>query len=75
MPMPNTSVATNLNETTNIKVNLFPKFTLNLILPVNDLSKTINLALRKVTRLSLSIDTGLSQNPPAQGRADAIDIL
>jgi hypothetical protein len=73
--MPGTTVATNLNETLDIQVNLFPKFTLNLILPVNNLPETINLVFSKAIRLGLSIDTGLSQNPPAQGRANAIDIL
>jgi hypothetical protein len=65
MPMPGTTVATNLNEPLDIQVNLFSKFTLNLILPVNNLPETINLVFGKAIRLGLGIDTGLSQNPPA----------
>jgi hypothetical protein len=60
MAVPDTTVATNLNETLDIKVNLFSKFTLNLMLPVNNLSETINLVFSKAIRLGLSIDTGLS---------------
>jgi len=73
--MPGTTVATNLNETLDIQVNLFSKFTLNLILPVNNLPETINLVFSKAIRLGLSIDTDLSQNLPTQGRSNAIDIL
>jgi hypothetical protein len=60
MAVPDTTVATNLNETLDIKVNLFSKFTLNLMLPVNNLSETINLVFSKAIRLGLSIDTSLS---------------
>jgi len=58
--MPDTSIATNLDEPFDIKVNLFSKLTLNLILMVNNLSETINLVFSKVIRLSIGIDTSLS---------------
>jgi len=60
MAVPDTTIATNLNETFDIKVNLFPQFPLNLVLPVNSFSDTINLILGKVIHLGLSIDTDLS---------------
>jgi len=60
MAVPDTTVATNLNETLDIKVNLFPQFPLNLVLPVNSFSDTINLMLVKLIHLCLSIDTDLS---------------
>jgi len=60
MAMPDTTVATNLNETLDIKVNRFPQFTLNLLLLVDNLSETINLVLSKIIHLGISIDTSLS---------------
>jgi len=60
MTMPDTPIATNLNETLDVKVNLFPKLTLNLILTVNKLSKTINLLFSKLAYLSIRADTSLS---------------
>jgi len=60
MAMPDTTVATNLNETLDIKVNRFPQFTLNLLLSVDNLSETINLVLGKIIHLGLGIDTSLS---------------
>jgi len=60
MAVPDTTVATNLNETLDIKVNRFSKFTLNFTLPVNNLPKAINLVFTKAISLGLSIDTGLS---------------
>jgi hypothetical protein len=63
--MPDTSIATNLDQALDIKVNLLPEFTLNPILPVNSLSEAVYLILGKVTHLGLWIDTGLVQNPPA----------
>jgi len=58
--MPDTSIATNLDEPLDIKVNLFSKLTLNLIRMVNNLSETLNLVFSKVIRLSIRIDTSLS---------------
>jgi len=58
--MPDTSIATNLDEPLDIKVNLFSKLTLNLILMVNNLSETLNLVFSKVTRLSVRIDASLT---------------
>jgi len=60
MTVPDTPIATNFAEALDIKVNLFSKLTLNLILMVNKLSETINLAFSKVIRLSIEIDTSLS---------------
>jgi hypothetical protein len=75
MAMSETSIAANLNQALNVKVNLFPKLTLNPVLPVNELPETINLILGKVTHLSSWTDTGLVQNPPAQSWANAVEIL
>jgi hypothetical protein len=58
--MPNTPVATNVNETLDVKVNLFSKLTLNLMLVVNKLPETINLFFSKAIRLSIRINTSLS---------------
>jgi hypothetical protein len=58
--VPDTPVAANLNETFNVKVNLFSKLTLNPIPVVNQLSETINLIFGKVVYLSIRADTGLS---------------
>jgi len=60
MTMPDTPIATYLNKTLDIKVNLFSKLTLNLMLPVNNLSETINLFIGKVIHLGIRTDTGLS---------------
>jgi len=57
--MPDTPVATNLNKTFDVKVNLFPKLTLNPILPVNKLSDTINLIFSKATHLGIRADASL----------------
>jgi len=73
--MPDTPIATNIDEALDIKVNLFSKLPLNLILPVNKLPETISLLFSKVTRLNIRIDTRLSKNPLAQGRANAINML
>jgi len=55
-----TPITTNLNKTLNIKVNLFFKLTLNLILMVNNLSETINLLFTKAIYLNIGIDVNLS---------------
>jgi len=60
MTVPDTPIATNLNETLDVKVNLFPELTLNLILMVNKLSKTINLLFSKLAYPSIRADTSLS---------------
>jgi hypothetical protein len=59
MAVPDTPVTANLDETFNVKVNLFSKLTLNLIPSVNQLSETINLIFSKVVHLSIRADTGL----------------
>jgi len=38
MTVPDTPIATNLNEALDVEVNLLSKVTLNIILPVNNLS-------------------------------------
>jgi hypothetical protein len=58
--MPNTPVATNVDETPDVKANLFSKLTLNPMLVVNKLPETINLFFSKVIRLSIRINTSLS---------------
>jgi len=58
--MPNTPVATNVDETPDVKVNPFSKLTLNLMLVVNKLPETINLFFSKAIRLSIRINTSLS---------------
>jgi len=75
MTMPDTPIATNLNKALDVEVNLFSKLTLNIIPPVNNLSETINLAFSQVTHLSIWINASLCQNPLAQARTNAIDIL
>jgi hypothetical protein len=60
MTMSATPVATNLNETLDIKVDILSKVTLDSILPVNNLPETINLIFGKAIRLGLSGNTGLS---------------
>jgi len=60
MTMPDTPIAANLAEALDIKGDLFSKLTLNLILPVNKLSETINLFVSKAVRLGIRINTGLS---------------
>jgi len=60
MPMPGTPIATNFDEALDIKVNLFSKLALNLILPVNKLSETISLFFSKAACLNIRTDTGLS---------------
>jgi hypothetical protein len=73
--MPTTPVATNFSETLDVKVNLSSKLTLNFILSVNKLPETVGFFFSKVTHLGIRTDTGLSQNFPAQGRANAMNIL
>jgi hypothetical protein len=75
MAMPDTPIATNLNETLDIEVNLFSQVTLNYILTVNNLPEAINLVFSEAIRLGISTNTRLSQNPLAQGGTNAIDIL
>jgi len=73
--MPMTSIAANLNETPDIEAVLLPKLTLNLELPVNNLSDTAHLCLGKVVCRGLWIDTGPLQKPPAQTDPNAMNIL
>jgi len=73
--MSDTTVAPNFNETLDVKVALFSKPTLNLILPVNKLSETVNFLFSKVAHLGVRTDISLGQNLLAQGRTNAINIL
>jgi hypothetical protein len=73
--MPVTSIAANLNETPDIEAVLLPKLTLNLELPVNNLSDTAHLCLGKIVRRGLRIDTGPLQKPPAQIDPNPMNIL
>jgi hypothetical protein len=75
MAMPHTAVAANFNKPSDILVNLSPKFPLNPILPVNNLTKAINLTVGKVICLDLGTNSGLVYNFMTQSYADAIDIL
>jgi hypothetical protein len=60
MTMPNTPIATNLHETLDVKVNLFPEITFNGILMVNKLPKTINLLFGKLIYSGSWVNTNLS---------------
>jgi len=60
MTVPDTPIAANFAEALDIKVNLFSKLTLNLILMVNKLSETVDLFISKAIRLNIRIDTALS---------------
>jgi len=60
MTMPDTPIATDINEALDIKGNLFSKLSLNLMLPVDKLAEAINLLFSEVTGFNLSIDTSLS---------------
>jgi hypothetical protein len=75
MPMPDTPIATNLNKALDIEVNLLPQFPFNIMLPVNNLSETIDLLFRQVTHLGIGINPSLGYNLLAQARTNAIDIL
>jgi|TARA_B100002003_G_scaffold179019_1_gene166954 hypothetical protein len=75
MAVPHTPIAANFDKTFDIKVNLFPEFSLDHTFTVNNLSEAINLIFGKSVRLNLSIDTSLSQNLMTQSGANAIDIL
>jgi hypothetical protein len=57
MAMPDTTVAANLSEALDVKTNLFSKLTFNPVLPVNKLTKTVNLIFGKVAHLDIRIDT------------------
>jgi hypothetical protein len=57
--VPDTSVATNLDETLDVKVDLFSKLTLNPVPPVNQLSETINLIFSEAIHPSIRTDIGL----------------
>jgi len=59
MTMPDTPIAANLNETLDVKVNLFSKFTLNPILVADKLSETINLVIGKAIYPSIRVDASL----------------
>jgi len=73
--MPTAPVAPNFSETLDVKVNLSSKLTLNFTLLVNKLAEAVGFFFSKVTHLGIRTDIGLSQNFPAQGRANAMNIL
>jgi hypothetical protein len=75
MPMPDASVAANLNETLNVEVDLFSKLALNPVLTVNSLTKAINFVFSQVADLDIGIDTSLSQNLLTYARTNAVNIL
>jgi hypothetical protein len=58
--MPDTPIAVNVDETSDVKVNLFSKLTLNPMLVVNKHPETINLFFSKAIRLSIRINASLS---------------
>jgi hypothetical protein len=73
--MPDTTIATNLNKSLDIKVNLFSGVTLNSILPVNNLSELVNLIFSEMTYPSIWSNIGPAYNALTQARTNAIDIL
>jgi hypothetical protein len=73
--MPAPPVAPNFSETFDVKVNFSSKLTLNFILTVNKLPETVGFFFSKVTHLGIRADIELSQNFPARGMADAMNIL
>jgi len=75
MTMPGTPIATNLNKALDIEVNLLPKLPFNIMLPVNNLPETIDLLFSQVAYLGIGVYASLRQNPLAQRRTNAIDIL
>ena len=58
--MSDTPIATNLNETLDVKVNLFSKFTLDPILATDKVSEAINLVIGKVIHPGIRVNVGLS---------------
>jgi len=75
MTMPDTSVASDLNQTLDVEIDLFSQFPLNPILPVDSLSEAVDFLLGKVIHLGLRSDAGLSENLLAQCTANTIDVL
>jgi hypothetical protein len=57
MAVPDTAVTANLYETLDVKSNLFSEITLNPVLPVNKLAKTVNLVFGKVAHFNIRINT------------------
>jgi len=53
-----TTVATNLNQTLDVKVIRFSKFTLDGVLPVNDLAETVDLVFGQAVGFGLGLDAG-----------------
>jgi hypothetical protein len=60
--MPDTSVAPDLSEALEIKVNFFSQLTLNPVLVVNKLSEAVDFFFSKVTHLSIRTDISLRDN-------------
>jgi hypothetical protein len=60
MTMSDTPIAANLNETFDVKVNLFSKFTLDPILVTDKVSEAINLVIGKVIHPGIRVNAGLS---------------
>jgi hypothetical protein len=75
MTMPEATIAANLDEAFDIKVNLFSKLTFNPVLPVNYLTKAVHLTLGKAICLGIRADVSLRQNLTAHGGANSVDVL
>jgi len=73
--MPHTPVTAYLNETLDVKVNLFSKGTLDPVIVVNYFPELIYLIFSKVAHFGIRADTGLGQNLLARCRADAVNVL
>jgi hypothetical protein len=60
--MPDTTVAPDLSEALDIKVNFFSQLTLNPVLAVNKLSEMVDFFFSKVTHLGIRTDISLRYN-------------
>jgi len=73
--VPDTTVATNLDKTFDIKTDRFSQLTLNFVLAVNEFPDAVNLLFAKVINFSSGINARLSQNLPTHARPDAVNVL
>src|SRR4030042_5067172 len=71
-PMTKSTIATYLNKTLDIEINLFAEVTLYPVVLIDNLADSINLLIRKVLKTGIGIDPGLLQYFSAQGRPYAI---
>jgi hypothetical protein len=58
--VPETTIAPNLSEALDVKINRFPQLTLNHMLPLNKFSDTVDFLFGKVIHLHILIDASLS---------------